>query len=125
MSGWKRLLSVLVFVALAACGRSSNEVVVSFFTDIAHGDTEQAAARFSPLLHAKFTDDKIHAAIDDWSREIATHGGLRDISTSGGVVIYNELARYDVTLRYRDGKTKQLKTTLVQTDGSWFITSAL
>jgi hypothetical protein len=125
MSGWKRLLSVLILVALAACGRSSNDVVVGFFNDIAHGDTEQAAARFSPLLHAKFTDDNIHAAIDEWSREIAIHGGLRDISVKGGVILYNELARYDVTLRYRDGKTKQLKTTLVRTDGDWFITSAL
>jgi len=125
MSGWKRLLSVLVFVALAACGRSSNDVVLSFFNDIAHGDTRQAAASFSPLLHAKFTDDKIHAAIDDWSREIATHGGLRDISMKGGVILYNELARYDVTLRFRDGKTKQLKTTLVRTKGDWFIASAL
>jgi len=125
MSGWKRLLSVVIFVALAACGRSSNDVVLSFFDDIAHGDTQQASARFSPLLHAKFTDDKIQDAIDDWSREIATHGGLRDISVKGGVVLYNELARYDVTLLYRDGKTKQLKTTLVRTEGDWYITSAL
>lgn len=125
MSGWKRLFSVLIFVALAACGRSSSDVVRSFFDNIAHGDTQQAAAQFSPLLHAKFTDDTIQSAIDDWSREIATHGGLRDISMKGGVIIYNELANYEVTLLYRDGKSKQLKTTLVRTKGDWYITSAL
>ena len=125
MSRWKRLFSVLIFVMLAACGRNSNEVVRGFFNDIAHGDTKEAAARFSPLLHAKFTEDKIFDAIDEWSRDMATHGGLRDITLKGGVILYNELARYDVTLLYRDGKKKQLKATLVRTDGAWYITTAL
>ncbi|MFZ3032678.1 MAG: hypothetical protein WA138_01505 [Parvibaculum sp.] len=125
MSRWSRLFSVLIFVALAACGRDSNDVVRSFFDDIAHGDTREAATYFSPLLHAKFTDDKIYGAIDDWSREIASHGGLRDISLSGGVILYNQLALYDVTLRYRDTKTKQIKVTVVRTEGVWYITTAL
>ncbi len=115
----------LVALTLAGCGRGSDDEVHDFFSDIAKGARSDAAARFSPGLHARFSEDALLVALDHWSNDIASHGGLKDIAMSGGVITYNQLAMYDVVLTYRDGKTKALKTTLVYDEKGWYINTAL
>lgn len=121
---WMALCGLLVF-ALGSCTRGSDDAIVDFFHDIEQGAEADAAARFSPELHKKFSDDEIHAAVDRWARDMQAHGGLKDIDVRGGVVTYNEMALYDVTLTYGDGTKKLLQTSLVHVDGSWYINAAL
>jgi hypothetical protein len=124
-TNWRLLVVICIFPLLVACGRGSDDQVRDFFHDIARGAQADAAARFSPDLHEKFSDATLHDALVRWSNDMAAHGGLKDMSVSGSVITYNELALYDVTLFYADGKTKKLKTTLVHTKGNWYINSAL
>jgi hypothetical protein len=125
MLSFVRLLCITLVLTLAACGRGSDDQVYDFFNDISQGNQAAAAARFSPSLHEKFKDETLHDALAHWSRDMALHGGLKDISVSGGVITFNELALYDVTLLYADGKKKKLKTSLTRTDGVWYINTAL
>lgn len=119
------LAAGLIALTLAGCGRGSDDQVHDFFSDIAKGDHADAAARFSPNLHARFSEDALLAALDHWSNDIASHGGLKNIALTGGVITYNQLAMYDVVLTYGDGKTKALKTTLVHDEKGWYINTAL
>ncbi len=119
------LAAGLLCLTLTACGRGSDDQVHDFFSDIAKGARTEAAARFSPGLHARFSEDALLIALDHWSSDIASHGGLKDIALSGGVITYNQVAMYDVVLTYGDGKTKALKTTLVYDDEDWYINTAL
>lgn len=121
----KFLIPLFLLLALAACGRGSDDQVKDFFNDIAHGDKQNAAARFSPDLHEKFSQTTLHGALDHWSGEMSSHGGLSGVDLAGGVVTYNELAYYDVTLRFADGKSRSLKTTVKRQNGNWYIASAL
>ena len=125
----KRLASFLavglIALTLAGCGRGSDDQVHDFFSDIARGARSDAAARFSPGLHARFSEDALLVALDHWSSDISSHGGLKDITMSGGVITYNQLAMYDVVLTYGDGQTKALKTTLVYDEKGWYINTAL
>lgn len=120
-----RLLSLALVFMLTACGRGSDAQVHDFFTDISQGRQAEAAARFSPSLHEKFKDETLRDALAHWSQDMAAHGGLKDISVTGGVITFNELALYDVTLLYADGRKKKLKTSLTRTDGVWYINTAL
>lgn len=122
---WAISLCLGLSLTLAACGRGSDDEVHDFFTDIARGAQTDAAARFSPALRSRFSQATLDDALAHWSNDIARHGGLRDISVSGGVITYNELALYDVTLHFADGKSRKLKTTLIHTDGIWYINTAL
>lgn len=119
------ILTLCLFLALAACGKGSDDQVEGFFNDIARGAKQDAAARFSPDLHDKFSEATLHGALDHWSGEISSHGGLAGVDLAGGVVTYNELAFYDVTLRFADGKSRNLKTTVKRKNGNWYISSAL
>lgn len=129
MASWGRVSGMVALLALsltlAACGRGSDDEVHDFFTDIARGAQRDAAARFSPALRARFSESTLDAALTHWSNDIARHGGLKDISMSGGVITYNELALYDVTLSFADGKERRLKTTLVHDGNGWYINTAL
>lgn len=119
------LFAGLMVLTLAGCERGSDDQVHDFFSDIAKGAKADAAARFSPDLHARFSEDTLLVALDHWSRDISSHGGLTDIAMTGGVITYNQLAMYDVVLTYGDGKTKTLKTTLVHDEKGWYINTAL
>jgi hypothetical protein len=121
----KWLSAGLMLIALAACGRGSDDTISDFFHDIDHGDEAGAVALFSPELQKKFDLQELHAAVDHWARDMQAHGGLKDIDMKGGVVTYNEMALYDVTLTYGDGTRKQLQTSLVHADGGWYINAAL
>ena len=110
---------------VAVLARCSDDEVHAFFEDIAHGNRSQAAARFSPELHKKFSENTLDDALTNWTKEFLAHGGLKDIDVSGGVISYNKLALYDVVLTYGDGKTKMFKTTLVYDDDGWYINTAL
>lgn len=125
MLSFVRLLCIASVLTLAACGRGSDDQVYDFFNDISQGHQAEAAARFSPSLHEKFKDETLRDALAHWSQDILAHGGLKDISVVGGVIIFNELALYDVTLIYTDGQKRKLKTSLIRTDGIWYINTAL
>ncbi len=122
----RRMVFLLVlFVPLASCGRGSDDVLQDFYQDLADGHTATAVARFSPDLHRKFGEAELRAAVERWTRDIKAHRGLDDVSLRGGVVTYNELALYDVTLTFTDGTAKSLQTSLVRVDGDWYINAAL
>tara|TARA_R110000868_G_scaffold13223_6_gene62102 strand:+ start:3942 stop:4334 length:393 start_codon:yes stop_codon:yes gene_type:complete len=119
------LAAGLIALTLGGCGRGSDDQVHDFFSDIDKGARTEAAARFSPELRLRFSQDALLVALDHWSSDMASHGGLKDIAVSGGVITYNQLAMYDVVLTYGDGKTKALKTTLVYDEKGWYINTAL
>jgi hypothetical protein len=122
----RRTAFLLVFaMSLAACGVGSDDTLRTFYQDMADGHTSAAVARFSPDLHKQFGEEALQAAVEHWTRDIKAHGGLGDVSLHGGVVTYNELALYDVTLTFTDGTTKSLQTSLVHVDGDWYINAAL
>jgi hypothetical protein len=121
---WLALVGCLLF-ALAACTRGSDDVIVDFFHDIEQGKQDEAVALFSPELHEKFEVSELHAAVERWGHDMQAHGGLKDIDVRGGVVTYNELALYDVTLTYGDGVKKMLQTSVVHRKGVWYINAAL
>lgn len=123
--GFGLLLGALALVVLVGCGRGSDDEVHAFFDDIARGNRSQAAARFSPELHKKFSESTLDDALTNWTKEFLAHGGLKEIEVSGGVISYNKIALYDVVLTYRDGKTKAFKTTLVHKGDNWYINTAL
>lgn len=118
------LCGFLLF-ALAACTRGSDDAILDFFHDIEHGDQQAAVALFSPELHKKFGEAELQAAVAHWSSDMQAHRGLKDIDVRGGVVTYNELALYDVTLTYGDDTRKFLQTSVVHVDGAWYINAAL
>ncbi len=121
-----RILVVTVLsVALVACARGSDDTVESFFHEIDRGELAAAVARFSPALHEKFGEDQLEAAVARWSRDLKVHGGVAEVSLTGGVVTFNQLALYDVTLSFGDGTAKRLQTSLVHVDGDWYINTAL
>jgi hypothetical protein len=122
----RRMIFLLVlFAPLAACGPGSDDTLRAFYQDLAAGNTSAAVGRFSPALHKQFGEAELQAAVEHWSRDIKAHGGLGDVALHGGVVTYNELALYDVTLTFGDGTTKSLQTSLVHADGGWYINAAL
>jgi hypothetical protein len=84
--------------------------------------------RYRPLLARspqEIRRSRTPGAVERWTRDIKAHRGLDDVSLRGGVVTYNELALYDVTLTFTDGTTKSLQTSLVRVDGDWYINAAL
>lgn len=115
---------ILAFM-LASCARGSDDAIVDFFHDIENGAQAEAVARFSPELHKKFSTEELNAAVERWSLDMQRHGGLKDVALRGGVVTYNQMALYDVTLSYGDGTKKQLQTSVVHVDGQWYINAAL
>ncbi|HEX7775891.1 MAG TPA: hypothetical protein VF449_05125 [Parvibaculum sp.] len=122
----RRMVFLLVLCApLSACGPGSDDTLRSFYQDMAEGHTAAAVQRFSPDLHKQFGEEALQAAVEHWTRDIKAHGGLADVALHGGVVTYNELALYDVTLTYADGSSKSLQTSLVHVDGDWYINAAL
>lgn len=126
MGGLARLFAVAVLcVGLLSCARGSDDTVESFFREIDRGELAAAIARFSPALHEKFGEDQLEAAVARWSRDLKVHGGLAEVSLTGGVVTFNQLALYDVTLSFGDGTAKRLQTSLVHVDGGWYINTAL
>lgn len=114
-----------LILALVSCARGSDDAITDFFHDIEHGALADAAARFSPELHKKFSSEELNAAVEHWSVDMKAHGGLKTIALRGGVVTYNEMALYDVTLTYQDGTTKLLQTSVIHADGKWYINAAL
>jgi hypothetical protein len=126
MGAFGRLISVaLLGLLLAGCGRGADDTVEDFFNDIDKGDLAAATALFSPELHKKFGDEELAEAVKRWSRELEKHQGLDGVSLTGGVVTFNQLALYDVTLSFKDGTGKTVQASLVQVDGVWYINSAL
>lgn len=123
MKRW--LVLGFLLLAFAACTRGSDDAILDFFHDIEQGDPAGAAALFSPELHKKFSEDELHAAVERWGHDMTRHGGLKDIEVRGGVVTYNQMALYDVTLSYGDGTQKLLQTSVVHVDGAWYINAAL
>jgi hypothetical protein len=121
----RMVLLLLVILPLASCGRGSDDILRDFYRDMAEGHADAAVERFSPDLHKKFGEDELQSAVERWTRDIKAHGGLADVSLRGGVVTYNELALYDVTLTFNDGTTKSLQTSLVRVDGDWYINAAI
>lgn len=121
-----RIIAVTVFsAALVACARGSDDIVESFFREIDRGELAIAVTRFSPALHEKFGEDQLEAAVARWSRDLKAHRGLAEVNLTGGVVTFNQLALYDVTLTFGDGTARRVQTSLVHVDGSWYINSAL
>ncbi|MCE9648142.1 MAG: DUF4878 domain-containing protein [Parvibaculum sp.] len=121
--GW--LVCICLAFSLAACARGSDDAILDFFHDIEKGDREAAVALFSPELHKKFDERELYAAVERWAQDMSRHGGLKTIEVRGGVVTYNEMALYDVTLVYGDDTRKFLQTSVVHADGSWYINAAL
>lgn len=119
------LVVTALSAALVACARGSDDTVESFFREIDRGELAVAVARFSPALREKFGEEQLEAAVARWSRDLKAHGGLVEVSLTGGVVTFDQLALYDVTLSFGDGTAKRLQTSLVHVDGDWYINSAL
>lgn len=127
MTAWTRCLAlcVVLLIGLAACARGSDGVIVDFFHAIERGDQDAAVALFSPEIHRKFDAAELRAAVQRWARDMQAHGGLKDVRVQGGVVTYNRLALYDVTLTYGDGVKKMLQTSTVHDGDAWYINAAL
>jgi hypothetical protein len=123
LCGW--FICVCLAFSLLACGRGSDDAILDFFHDIEKGDRDAAVALFSPELHKKFDERELQAAVERWAHDMQAHRGLKDIEVRGGVVTYNEMALYDVTLIYGDDTRKFLQTSLVHVDGAWYINAAL
>lgn len=119
------LVVAALSAALVACARGSDDTVESFFREIDRGELAVAVARFSPSLREKFGEEQLEAAVARWSRDLKAHGGLAEVNLTGGVVTFDQLALYDVTLSFGDGTAKRLQTSLVHVDGDWYINSAL
>lgn len=127
MTAWTRRLAlcVVLFAGLAACARGSDGVILDFFHAIQRGDQDVAVALFSPEIQKKFDVTELQAAVQRWAHDMQAHHGLKDVKIQGGVVTYNRLALYDVTLIYGDGTKKLLQTSTVHDDGVWYINAAL
>jgi hypothetical protein len=127
MTAWTRCLTfcVVLLVGLAACARGSDGVILDFFHAIERGDQDAAIALFSPEIQKKFDTSELRAAVQRWAHDMQAHRGLKDVAVQGGVVTYNRLALYDVTLVYGDGTRKILQTSTVHVEGVWYINAAL
>lgn len=124
--GIGRLLVLLLICAgLASCARASDDAVRGFFEALDRGDTQKALSHFSPELRRKFSDETLRGEAERWTETMREHGGLGEVELDGGVVTYNVLAFYKVTLVFHDGKTRSLSVTLSYVDGEWYINAAV
>jgi len=125
MSVGRLLILLLVCAGLASCARESDDTVRGFFEALDRGNTAEALSRFSPELRRKFSDETLRGEAERWTETMREHGGLGEVELDGGVVTYNVLAFYKVTLVFHDGKTRALSVTLSYVHGEWYINAAV
>ena len=118
-------LLVILFAGLSACARGSEATAERFFLDIDRGDFQSAIELFSPELRQKFGVEAQVAAVERLSAQMRAHDGVKSVELRGGVVTFNQLALYDVTLNFGDGTAKSLQTSVVLIGGEWRINTAL
>jgi len=118
----KKLVATLLIgftTLIAACSGGAPSRAEAFHQAIDRGQVSEAIAMIDPAAVQQVGEVNIRAALAKDAEFDKAAGGLKTISVKGEE--QGELASYEVTLVFGNGKVRNEKTKLVKIQGKWYV----
>lgn len=105
---------------IAACSGGSASRTEAFYRAIDQGQISEGIALTDPALVQKIGEARSREELSKVAERYRANGGFKDLSVNGDE--HGEIANYEVTITFGNGKVWKEKAKLLKIQGTWYLT---